>query len=94
MLRSTKLFPTQGTNSTQLTILERTTTRLKLLIIKMTLTAAALNLCHTVNWNFYRTRLPDGTPLCRKVCSVCNIVFGILYSAVNYSQYTNCSLYC
>ena len=57
-----------------------------LLIITMTLTTAALILCHTIYWNFYKGRLSDGTTLCRTVGYVWNIVCGILYSVVNYSR--------
>ena len=63
---------------------------LTLLIITMTLTAAALILCHTIYWNFYRGRLSDSTTLCRAVGCVWDIPCGmqiIIHSVLSYCQH-------
>ena len=56
----------------------------------MTVTVAAINCVTQFTGNFYRERLSHGTPMCKKFGYVRDVVFGILYSVVNYSQWSHC----
>jgi len=83
-LRSSNLYPTHNTNSTQLTVPARTAIYWHFSLSQWPW-LQEIKVCVSL-LEILKKRISHGTPFCRNVCCVWNVAFGILCSAVNYRQ--------